>query len=1023
MPGSMMSGVGITGLPLAERSQCSGSERRHSPEPERHQRPGEAAQMVQPRQRGASVRCKTAVSNISDLSRSVSDVSRSVNWAAKHEDDIQSAISGEEAKAKLHSDYLAIEKMVAAWEAQESAAEPKDTGTPLQTTFTFDYKKRGFEGQALHLLALYKGEAQINLLGRLLSMRADIEAECAFSDNVCLKKVSIQAIHLAAGAGNVPALQTLLNHNADVNVRSTRKVREGGDMVPKPHYTALSDAVFYHEVDAVRMLLEHGANANIPNCFDQTPLHLAVEQGFVDIAKALLKGGALLDGGPSTARKSVTTWQLHHNDGATTQTPLRLACECGRFPHHSLFLLTHRSLDDLIEVAGHSPEAALDMIHDQDENVVHPVWRAALVKREMSMPSSRSGLTANFTESLSSWCELMKLSPRAAVALLDSVTTAPKVTNANRHSLYRRAVFPKGEDMRCYYSQDATWDCDSESKWPEWHDRLAPQSIEYDLVERQLWGRPEQVIVKIKRLELRGVMNYRLMHTLAGTTDLTVFSSLPVQAIVKFAWDQVASRIYYRNVAMKVVEMCALISWVIFPPGDARRPFVWSILVTAAGRDVYHEICEMNGYIFLLKKPQEYFGDLANAWDWFCIVPLLTTIIQSGPPDYDEESVTVAVAAFTRWLQLCYFFRAVSCTGRKLLPIVHSFAALGGISLITIFVFMGFLHSFLALGDFNMGGDESIWSYVLNTCRLLFMGDGDGIDFVLQLEGDGPDGNLPTRVAFFISVFLFCVCILNLFIAVHSEAYDAAQQEADVRFIQTRADICFSCFLRPHWPPKKIPTWLRGYLTRRFDNQGRAYWVIFGTGACLWCVLMAAFGSLHSAVPSAVLLGAIILADMVDLQRPWDCERGVEHSLWICHRADFDPGAVVQGDSDQNQKLDALQSHSARHFRRVDETIARLEEKLDEASVRSDSEAARQFEGLGQEVRDLGGRMSQLEGAVGALAPAVRDLVEELQRRRVDEAQSTLSQASVANGLTSSATSQQHHRLWLASSPGSGPFN
>jgi len=1002
-PSSMLSGVGITGLPLAERSQGSSSE--------------------QPRQQGALARCKTATSKIADISMSITGKDGSFDWAAKQKDDIQPAVSGEEAQGKLHSNFLVIEKMVAAWEVQERAAESKDPGTLLQTTFAFSYKNREYEGQALHVLALYKGEAQNNLMGRILHMRADVEAECACSTNVCVNYITIQAIHLAAGSGNVPALKLLLDHNADVNVRATRKVKDGADMVLKPHYTALNDAVYHDQVDAVRILLDYGADANIPNYLDQAPLHLAVEQGFVDIAKALLKGGALLDVGPSSARRS-PHWQRHVNDVATKLTPLRLACECGRFPHHSLFLLSNRSLGDLIEVAGHNPEAALDMIHD--EGLVHPVWRDALVRSSGSVPrsSSRSGSTANFTENLSNWCALMKLSPRAAVALLDSVTTAPEVTNANRHSLYRRAIFPAGEDMRCFYNQDATWDCDSEARWPEWHDRLAPQSKDLHRVEPLGGASQHQVIVKIKRLELRGVIHYRLLHTLAGTADLTVFGSLPVQAIVKFAWDQIASRFYYHYLAMKVVEMCALIGWVVFPTGDARRKLVWGILLAAAGRDVYREICEMNGYIFLLKKSQEYFGNVWNAWDWLCIVPLLVTIVQSGPDaDFEEESVTVAVTAFTRWLQLCYFFRAVSCTGRKLLPIIYSFAALGGISLITIFVFLGFLHSFLALGSFSMGTDESIWTYILNTCRLLFMGDGDGIDFVLQLGGGDSDGNYPTRVAFFISVFLFCVCILNLFIAVHSEAYDAAQQEADVRFIQQRADICFSCFLRPHWPPKKMPTWLRGYCTRRFDQPGRAYWVIIGMGVCLWYVLMTAFRSLHPAVPSTLLLGAMILADTVDLQRPWDCEKGSEHSLWICHRADFDPGVVVRDDSDQNQRLDALQNHSSRHFKRIDKTIAALETKLHEVSVRSDSEAARQFQGLGREVRDLGGRMSQLEGAVGALAPAVRELVEELQRRRVDEAQSIRSQASAANGLTSSAGSHRHHRFRLADSPDSRQFN
>ncbi|CAK0806535.1 unnamed protein product [Prorocentrum cordatum] len=113
-PSSMLSGVGITGLPLAERSQGSSSE--------------------QPRQQGALARCKTATSKIADISMSITGKDGSFDWAAKQKDDIQPAVSGEEAQGKLHSNFLVIEKMVAAWEVQERAAESKDDLVSLRSS-------------------------------------------------------------------------------------------------------------------------------------------------------------------------------------------------------------------------------------------------------------------------------------------------------------------------------------------------------------------------------------------------------------------------------------------------------------------------------------------------------------------------------------------------------------------------------------------------------------------------------------------------------------------------------------------------------------------------------------------------------------------------------------------------------------------------------------------------------------------------------------------------------------------------
>ena len=68
-------------------------------------------------------------------------------------------------------------------------------------------------------------------------------------------------------------------------------------------------------------------------------------------------------------------------------------------------------------------------------------------------------------------------------------------------------------------------------------------------------------------------------------------------------------------------------------------------------------------------------------------------------------------------------------------------------------------------------------SYYIPLFRLLFTSDGDGINHVLALRGDS-SGDIITQVLLIVIVFGFCICILNLFIAVHGESDDKAQDNA-----------------------------------------------------------------------------------------------------------------------------------------------------------------------------------------------------------------------------------------------------
>src|SRR5580658_9084156 len=87
----------------------------------------------------------------------------------------------------------------------------------------------------------------------------------------------------AVRAGDAPATQAILATGFNPNTRDDFGA------------TALHDAVWSGHIDLVRLLLDHGADPNIPHGESgSTPLHFAAIKGQAAIAALLLDHGALI---------------------------------------------------------------------------------------------------------------------------------------------------------------------------------------------------------------------------------------------------------------------------------------------------------------------------------------------------------------------------------------------------------------------------------------------------------------------------------------------------------------------------------------------------------------------------------------------------------------------------------------------------------------------------------------------------------------------------------------------------------
>jgi ankyrin repeat protein len=96
----------------------------------------------------------------------------------------------------------------------------------------------------------------------------------------------------AAYNGDFEMVRVLLEYKADVNARhnggwTSLHLASRGNLSLGPNITPSFSNV-------ARLLLEHGAdiNAKATTHFDGTPLHLAAEQGRVEIVHVLLQNGA-----------------------------------------------------------------------------------------------------------------------------------------------------------------------------------------------------------------------------------------------------------------------------------------------------------------------------------------------------------------------------------------------------------------------------------------------------------------------------------------------------------------------------------------------------------------------------------------------------------------------------------------------------------------------------------------------------------------------------------------------------------
>ena len=171
-------------------------------------------------------------------------------------------------------------------------AQNMDGQTPLLLACTYR------QNNSIELLLEALSNPNINDKNKNTSLHAAVDGRCRkkyiqaiinhFADINAINKNKQTALMLACEEGNVDAINVLLKNRADLDIANA-----DGDTCL--HVVARGDYV----KEIIHTLVNHGANVNTKNMFNETPLMKANKKGNINVTKELLNAGAdhkIIDG-------------------------------------------------------------------------------------------------------------------------------------------------------------------------------------------------------------------------------------------------------------------------------------------------------------------------------------------------------------------------------------------------------------------------------------------------------------------------------------------------------------------------------------------------------------------------------------------------------------------------------------------------------------------------------------------------------------------------------------------------------
>eukprot|EP00928_Gymnodinium_smaydae_P034082 TRINITY_DN24234_c0_g3_i1.p1 TRINITY_DN24234_c0_g3~~TRINITY_DN24234_c0_g3_i1.p1 ORF type:complete len:1051 (+),score=217.26 TRINITY_DN24234_c0_g3_i1:102-3254(+) len=429
-------------------------------------------------------------------------------------------------------------------------------------------------------------DADATAVQLVLNAGADILARASSTTSTAVEQV--EAVHLAAGYGCVPALQALLSWARPPAGEKARLVQRpvpgsGGNALGCP----LTEAAWHGQVGAMAFLLENEADPNSRDYQQKTALHLLAFRGgdaehVSRVVRALVSRRADLDAQTGSQVLDI---------GQAGKTPLELASLPGsRFPPECLYLLTQgyhvaskAAVDHAACTAGGGREVSLF-----DELLSTSTRGAAeqLARDLLRMPECHNliRMNAQAHDGANKMANLVYVAPLAAVDILQILMVPPEIPDPMNSPLATHASlhgFLENVPMRCTYQTDVTRESPTKPRWPRWFIWAGDERPwQHEFLEgsyRRTGGRQESLYaVAMKVLLLPNAVDLDILWALARTWAFysKIFLKLPVQGLITCVWTNVVEPCYFLDLGFKIVELASL-ALLVLVDAPSRWP-AWS---------------------------------------------------------------------------------------------------------------------------------------------------------------------------------------------------------------------------------------------------------------------------------------------------------------------------------------------------------------------------------------------------------------------------------------------------------------
>lgn len=311
--------------------------------------------------------------------------------------------------------------------------------------------------------------------------------------------------------------------------------------------------------------------------------------------------------------------------------------------------------------------------------------------------------------------------------------------------------------------------------------------------------------VKFARIQLRGATSPVVLRALSLAPLDSTLDSVAAKSIILASWQQSWWQIA-TDLFMASLQLGAVLALTMrLPAAEAREQgealframelpaAFWALLVAwlFAACDEAHQI-----YIHCCRNPswRASYCTMTNALDWLRIATvcsLLLFLVLEFPASV--VAPMLSYVGFVSWWSLLYALRGFDTLGQRILPVIGAFKEVLPFSMVVIFYFGGFVHAFSALSI-----SKPFTEILLSSYRLGFLGDFD-MDELIGEESEGLTWSRIQQAWFILMTFLFTLAMMNIFIGIMTNAFDAEVEKVETGFLRERASQCLRYASQPAW--------------------------------------------------------------------------------------------------------------------------------------------------------------------------------------------------------------------------------